>query len=214
MQTKYNIDSRIKRHLFIDPSGNCAFDQPRYIKVNKFDEESANNFIAGFNICLATGQPVIPILIDSYGGQVYALMSMLDMIKSSPVPVATVCMGKAMSCGAVLLTAGSEGMRYIAPHATVMIHEVSSGAHGKQREIEVDAKETERLNKILFDVMDKNVGQPKGYFYELYGQKTKFADWFITPEECLEHRIVNHIGVPVMESTVTVETKLSLPKAR
>ena len=79
----------------------------------------------------STGQKVIPVVIDSYGGQVYSLMSMIAAIESAELPVATIVEGKAMSCGAVLLSFGEQGMRFADPHATVMIHDVSSGGYGK-----------------------------------------------------------------------------------
>ena len=123
---------------------------PNIIYVNKFNEETAKDFIEAMINAQNTGQSIIPIVIDSYGGEVYSLLKMIDMIKASKVPVATICMGKAMSCGAVLLTCGAEGHRYMAPTATVMIHDVASFAMGKVEEIKADAKESDRLNKIIF----------------------------------------------------------------
>ena len=105
--------------------------QPIIIRVNKFDEKSATDFATKMALAHNSGQQVIPIVIDSYGGQVYSLMSMVAAIEASDLPVATIVEGKAMSCGAVLLTFGEQGMRFAAPNATVMIHDVSSGGHGK-----------------------------------------------------------------------------------
>ena len=104
---------------------------PVIVVVNKFDEQAADEFRNKFSIAQSTGQNVIPVVIDSYGGQVYSLMSMISTIRSSKIPVATIAEGKAMSCGAVLLSFGQEGMRFMDPDATVMIHDVASGQHGK-----------------------------------------------------------------------------------
>ena len=101
---------------------------PVIIRVNKFNEESAKDFATKIAMAHNTGQQVIPVVIDSYGGQVYSLMSMISAIKNSDLPVATIIEGKAMSCGAILFSFGEEGMRYMDPYATVMIHDVSSGA--------------------------------------------------------------------------------------
>ena len=77
---------------------------PIIIRVNRFDEKSANEFSHKMALAHSTGQKVIPVVIDSYGGQVYSLMSMIAAIESSELPVATIVEGKAMSCGAVLLS--------------------------------------------------------------------------------------------------------------
>ena len=119
---------------------------PVIIRVNKFNEESAKKFSDEIGQAHNTGQKVIPVVIDSYGGQVYSLMSMIGAIKHSEIPVATIVEGKAMSCGAVLFTFGEEGMRFMDPNATVMIHDVSSMDWGKVEELKAGAKEADRLN--------------------------------------------------------------------
>ena len=99
---------------------------PVVIRVNKFDEKAAQEFSKDVARAQNTGQPVLPVIIDSYGGQVYSLMSMISDIEHSRIPVATIVQGKAMSCGAILFSFGVDGMRYMDPDATVMIHDVSS----------------------------------------------------------------------------------------
>jgi ATP-dependent Clp protease protease subunit len=174
------------------------YKSPSIIHVNKFTEESAKEFLEGMIGAQATGQTIIPIIIDSYGGEVYALLKMVDIIKSSKVPVATICMGKAMSCGAVLLTCGTEGHRYMAPTATVMIHDVASFAMGKVEEIKADAKESDRLNKLIFKMMADNCGKESAYFSKLVHEKGH-ADWFLDAEECKKHAMINHIRIPKLQ---------------
>ena len=89
--------------------------QPVIIRVNKFDEAAAKDFASRMAAAHSTGQKVIPVIIDSYGGQVYSLMSMIAQIRASELPVATIVEGKAMSCGAVLLSFGEQGMRLLTP---------------------------------------------------------------------------------------------------
>jgi hypothetical protein len=66
---------------------------------------------------------------------------MVANIKASNIPVATIVEGKAMSCGALLFSYGASGYRFMDKHATIMIHDVSSGARGKIEEIKADAKD-------------------------------------------------------------------------
>ena len=139
-------------------------DLPVIIRVRKFNEDSANKFTVDLNKAQNSGQPIIPIIIDSYGGQVYSLMSMISDIKHSKVTVATIIQGKAMSCGAVLFSFGADGHRYMDPDATLMIHDVSSMGFGKVEEIKADAAETERLNQKLYTMMAENCGHHKDYF--------------------------------------------------
>ena len=124
--------------------------QPVIIRVNKFDEDSANKFQLEIAQAHNTGQKVIPVIIDSYGGQVYSLMTMISAIKHAEIPVATIVEGKAMSCGAVLLTFGEEGMRFADPDATIMIHDVSSGGYGKVEELKASSEEAGRLDDKIF----------------------------------------------------------------
>ena len=123
---------------------------PVIIRVNKFNEESAKKFAQQMAQAHNTGQKVIPVVIDSYGGQVYSLLSMIAAIRDAEIPVATIVEGKAMSCGVVLFSCGTEGLRFITPEATLMIHDVASGAFGKNEEIQASAKETKRLNKQIY----------------------------------------------------------------
>lgn len=180
------------------------YKSPSIIYVNKFTEESAKEFLEAMINAQATGQSIIPIVIDSYGGEVYSLLKMIDVIRSSSVPVATVCMGKAMSCGAVLLTCGSEGHRYMAPTATVMIHDVASFAMGKVEEIKADAKESDRLNKLIFKIMADNCGKEAGYFSKLVHEHGH-ADWFLDADECKKHGMVNHLRIPKLKIAFDAE---------
>ena len=112
-------------------------DLPVIIRVKKFDESAAKEFATQMSKAQNTGQPIIPVIIDSYGGQVYSLMSMISDIKHSKIPVATIAQGKAMSCGSILFSFGEEGKRYMDPHATVMIHDVSSMDGGKWKRLKL-----------------------------------------------------------------------------
>ena len=146
-------------------------------------------------------------MIDSYGGQVYSLMSMISDIKSSDLPVATIVEAKAMSCGAVLFTFGEDGHRYMAPDATVMIHDVSSGGFGKVEELKADAAEADRLDQKIFKMMAQNCGKKDDYFKKIVHKKGH-ADWFLDAEECKKHNICNHIRVPSF--TVNIDVNMEL----
>tara|TARA_Y100000310_G_scaffold107742_1_gene106169 strand:+ start:313 stop:918 length:606 start_codon:yes stop_codon:yes gene_type:complete len=181
-------------------------DLPIVIRVRKFDEGAAKEFSTQMSKAQNTGQPIIPVIIDSYGGQVYSLMSMISDIKHSKIPVATIAQGKAMSCGALLFSCGAEGKRYMDPDATLMIHDVSSMNYGKVEEIKADAEEVERLNQKVYRMMATNCGHPEDYFLEIVHNRGH-ADWFLTAEECRHHNLANHLHIPVLKINVEVNFK-------
>lgn len=180
---------------------------PVIITVNEFNEESAAKFQNEMCLAQNSGQKVIPVEIDSYGGQVYSLMSMISAIKSSRVPVATIVQGKAMSCGAILASFGAEGLRFMDKDATLMIHDVSSMAFGKIEELKSDVREAERLNEKVYTMMARNCGKPDDYFIKLIHNKGH-ADWFLDVEEAMEHKLINHARVPEMIINIDVNIDL------
>jgi ATP-dependent Clp protease protease subunit len=179
-------------------------DLPVVIRVKKFDESAAKEFSEKMSSAHNTGQPVVPVIIDSYGGQVYSLMSMISDIMHARIAVATIVQGKAMSCGALLFSFGKEGMRYMDPDATIMIHDVSSMSIGKVEEIKADAEETERLNQKVYKMMAKNCGHHEDYFLDIIHERGH-ADWFVEADECLKHNLTNHLHIPTLKIEVKVK---------
>lgn len=182
---------------------------PKVVYVQQFDEEGAKTFRQSFSLAHRTGQPFIPVVIDSYGGDPYSLLSMVDTIKTATVPVATIIEGKAMSCGAVLFSCGTEGYRFMAPNSTLMIHDVTldHDSAKKTEEVKSDAKETDRVNRKLYRIMDRNCGHTAGSFWKLVQERGR-ADWYVTPKEALGLNLANHIGIPVLKTEVRVTMKL------
>ena len=182
-------------------------NNPVTIRVNKFTEDSAAEFQRKMAMAHNTGQDIIPVIIDSYGGQVYSLMTMISAIKNSELPVATIVEGKAMSCGAILFSFGTEGHRYMDPYATVMIHDVSAGAIGKIEELKANSEEANRLNEQVFKMMAQNIGKSDKYFLKRIHEKGH-ADWYLPPEECKKINLANHLRVPVLNIKINVEMEL------
>ena len=154
-----------------------------------------------------TGQKVIPIIIDSYGGQVYSLMSMISAIKHSEIPVATIVEGKAMSCGAILFSFGETGRRFMDADATLMIHDVSSMDMGKVEELKAGAAEADRLNNIVYTMMAQNCAKKDDYFLNIVDKK-KHADWFLDANEAKKHGLANQIRVPSITVDISVNIEL------
>ena len=179
-------------------------DLPIVIRVRKFNEDSANEFSKQMCKAQNTGQPIVPIIIDSYGGQVYSLMSMISTIQQAELPIATIVQGKAMSCGALLFSFGTEGMRFIDADATVMIHDVSSGQWGKVEELRASAEESTRLNQKVYKMMANNIGKPEDFFIKKIHEKGH-ADWYLDAKECKSIGLANYIRVPKFNVKIGVD---------
>jgi ATP-dependent protease ClpP protease subunit len=205
MKYSINIDPRLK---IPEPEKHWEFPVALTFSGD-FTEENCRKFIEEFKAAedhaVKSKQGVLPIVIDSYGGDVYALLGMVDIIKNCPLPVATIVEGKAMSCGAVLFSCGTEGYRFIGHCGTVMLHEVSSFSFGKNEDIKATAKETDRLNTFLFKLMARNVGKPEHYFIDLLHQN-KNIDLFLDSDDCLKHNLANKVGIPSFN--IAVEMKI------
>lgn len=196
MLKRLTVDPRIRaKHAeLIEP--------PIIVRLSKFNEDGAKEFAEQLDKAHHTGQPVIPVLVDSYGGQVYSLLEMISTLQQATLPVVTVCEGKAMSAGAMLFCMGQK--RYMSDHATLMLHDVSSFTFGKVEELKSDAKEADRLNKLIFTMIAKNVGQPEDYFLKIIHEKGH-AEWYVPPKDAKKHKLCTHIGVP--EFTIEVGVK-------
>ena len=129
---------------------------------------------------------------------------MISAIKTSKVPVSTIVQGKAMSCGAILASFGSEGLRFMDKDSTMMIHDVSSFAFGKIEELKSDVREAERLNDKVYEMMARNCGKADDYLTKLIHDKGH-SDWFLDAEEAKSHGIIDHVRVPEMKINVKVD---------
>jgi len=184
------------------------------IHIVDFDEGSLCQFIDGCHAALNSGAEYLPIEVDSYGGEVDALNGMLSYIddfKNRGIKVITFCATKAMSCGSVLLSAGTKGYRFMSPRAHLMIHEVSGADFGKLADMKSSVRHQDQLNKELFDQLDINAGKESGYFEALCKQN-KNADLYLTAEQCLAHGLVDFIGIPSLVLTVKPQYELIFPK--
>jgi ATP-dependent Clp protease, protease subunit len=108
----------------------------------------------------------IHFYINSPGGSVYDALAIYDTMQFVKAPVHTYGIGMQASAAAFLLSSGAKGKRFVLPHATVMIHQPSSGTRGKVTDQEIDLKESLRVKKLLEEIMSKNTGQKPAKIHE------------------------------------------------
>lgn len=182
------IDTPKERNLFFS----AQFDQKTIMELSKsiVDINDNDDLLAeqykpyGIKI----ERKPIKIFIDSYGGAVYQCLGLVGIIENSKTPVHTICTGAAMSCGFILLLAGHKRFAY--PHATMMYHQISSGANMKIQDIVEDLKECERLQKWLEDL---TVRKTKLKRKALVKNRACKVDWYFTSKQALEYKIIEEI---------------------
>jgi ATP-dependent Clp protease protease subunit len=167
-----------------------------YVWVEKFNDEGLQHFYKKFMQLEADDTvKVIPVIISSYGGYTYIALAMRDIIKTSSKPVATAALGKAMSSGAILLAAGTRGLRFASPDSYMLIHEVSSGFQGKTTDIQTEAQHTIELNKKILQNLAADTGKTVRAINAQIN-KLKNSDWLLTAAQAKSWGLIDHIGVP------------------
>lgn len=169
----------------------------KYIYVTSFEEKTVKEFYDSFMELESDPKvQVVPIVISSYGGQVYTLLSILDIMKTATKPIATICMGKAMSCGAVLLSSGTKGYRYAGENSTTLIHEVSSLAAGTSSEIQNSAAEVKLLNKKLMHILSENAGKKDKDFFIKALRANNNTDLYYSAAEAKSLGLIDYVSIP------------------
>ena len=130
----------------------------------------------------------IMMYVNCPGGSVTAGLAIYDTMKLVSPAISTVCIGLAASMGTVLLCSGEKGKRYALPHSTIHLHQVLGGAQGQARDIEIQAKETLRLQKVLREIIATNTGQPMEKI-----ERDTDRDFWLDPQQAKEYGLVDEI---------------------
>jgi len=130
----------------------------------------------------------ISIYINSPGGSVYAGLAIYDTIQFIKPDVQTICVGIAMSMGALLLAGGAKGKRMALPNAKIMIHQVSGGFSGQATDIEIHAREALSIRRRLDEILALHTGQD----LEKVSHDTE-RDYFLSSEEAKEYGLIDRV---------------------
>ncbi len=130
----------------------------------------------------------ISIYINSPGGSVYAGLAIYDTMQFVKPDIQTICVGIAMSMGALLLAGGAAGKRMALPNAKILIHQVSGGFQGQATDIEIAARETIALKRRLEEIFSQHSGQEIEKV-----SKDMERDYFLTAQEANEYGIIDRV---------------------
>ena len=130
----------------------------------------------------------INVYINSPGGSVYAGLGIYDTMQFIASDVATICTGMAASMAAVLLVAGAEGKRSALPHSRVMIHQPMGGVQGQASDIEIEAREIQKLKKELYTIIAEHSHTE---FDKVWADSDR--NYWMTAEEALEYGMIDKV---------------------
>jgi len=132
----------------------------------------------------------ISVYINCPGGSVYAGLAIYDTIQFVKPQVMTICVGVAMSLGALLLAAGTNGKRMALPNAKILVHQLWGGFEGQATDIEIHAREVIALKRRMEEIIAQHTGQPLDKV-----SKDMERDYFMTAEEAKEYGIIDKVIV-------------------
>ena len=166
--------------------------------VGPVNEVSANLIVAQL-LFLESENPDkdISFYVNSPGGSVSAGLAIYDTMQFIKPDVSTLCIGQAASMGALLLSAGAKGKRYVLPNSRVMIHQPMGGFQGQASDVEIHAKEILYLRAKLNEIMAKHTGQS----IDRIARDTD-RDNFLSADEAMQYGLVDRILTSRNEATV------------
>ena len=140
----------------------------------------------------------IYLYINTPGGIVTAGLAIYDTMLYIKPDVATICIGQAASMGSLLLTAGAKGKRSALPNARIMIHQPAGGFEGKASDIEIQAKEIQKMKQKLNCIYSLHTGQTVEKI-----EKDIERDYFMSAEEAVEYHIIDKVIVKGCEAATS-----------
>jgi ATP-dependent Clp protease, protease subunit len=188
--TQYVIEERDRPFRAIDVFTRLMAD--RIIFLGTAIDDYISNIIVAQLLFLESldAKKDILMYINSPGGSVYAGLGIYDTMQYVKPDVATICTGLAASMGAVLLCAGHPEKRASLPHARVMIHQPMGGAQGQASDIEITAREIQKLKKELYDIIAKHSNQDYDKVW-----KDADRDYWMTAQEAKDYKLIDEILV-------------------
>lgn len=175
--TPYILEERQLNVATFDVFSRLMYDRIVYF-AGEVDDDTCNTAIAQFLYLSSVDERDINLYINSPGGSVVAGLGLIDTMNYIPCQVSTTCIGMAASMGAVLLSNGARGKRYVLEHSRVMIHQVSSAMRGTVSDMEIEFEQTQRCKQDVYKILAKNTDRT----YEEMEQLCDRNNWFIGQE--------------------------------
>ena len=186
--TPYIIEERPMNITQLDVFSRLMKDRIIFLGVPIYDDVA--NIIQAQLLFLESqdSERDIQIYLNSPGGSVYAGLGIYDTMQYLKPDISTICTGMAASMAAVLMCAGAQGKRYALPHSRIMIHQPMGGTQGQASDIEIEAREIQKLKKELYEIIAHHSGKD----YEQVW-KDSDRDYWMTAAEAKEYGMIDEI---------------------
>lgn len=187
----YIIEERQLNVAQMDVFSRLMMDRIIFLGSEIFDEVA--NIITAQMLFLEStdSQKDIYMYINSPGGEVYAGLGIYDTMQYVTCDVATICTGIAASMAAILLAAGTKGKRSALPHSRIMIHQPMGGVSGQASDIEITAREIQKLKNELYEIISIHSGQP----FEKVARDSDRDHW-MKADEALQYGMIDEVLIP------------------
>ena len=165
-------------------------EKDRFIYLSgSVDEDKAKDVIEKL-LELQTADPMeeITMVINSGGGDIYSMFAITDMMDNIYTPIRTICLGTAQSAAAFIFTCGTKGRRFMTKHSSLMIHQVSGGAGGTTKDIDVQVREIKFLQNEMNEEITKRSDLSKNEIEKLIDR-----DFYIRPQQAIEYGLCDDI---------------------
>ena len=177
MITPYILEERQLNVATFDVFSRLMYDRIVYF-MGTVNDDTCNTAVAQLLYLASVDERDISLYVNSAGGSVIDGLGLIDTMDYISCDVSTLCIGMAASMGAVLLSNGAKGKRFVLPHSRVMIHQVSSGAQGVLKDLEIELEQTRRCKNDVYKILADNTGKSLEEMEALCDRN----NWFIGQE--------------------------------
>ena len=185
--TPYILEERQLNVATFDVFSRLMYDRIIYF-TGVVDDDSCNTAVAQLLYLSSVDERDISMYINSPGGSVVDGLGLVDTMNYISCDISTTCIGMAASMGSVLLSNGTKGKRFVLPHSRVMIHQVSSGAQGVLKDLEIELEQTRRCKNDLYEILAKNTNKS---FEEI--ERDCDRNYWLIGKEAVEYGIVDKV---------------------
>lgn len=196
--------------IFNGPGIVKGYHEPKSFFIEKFESHIIRSFSNRVTEAIELQQQILPIYIESPGGDMYVLngiLSVMDSARKKGLKFATITSGQAMSAGAFVFCYGDEDLRFMGQEAILMLHGLSAGFEGRVTEMKGQSDIYEKYQYSTFEKISKHL-KKKSDWLKKEMDKRKDKDWYLTSQEAKAINLANHIDIPTF--TVNVEASVHI----
>ena len=139
---------------------------------------------------LTNQNKTLTLYINSFGGDLYQAFALIDIMKTSKLPIRTIGLGSIMSAAFLIFASGTKGMRFIAPNTGIMCHQFSDEPSGKYHDIKAQVVEADHCNRRMMEILKDATGLPAN---SVKSKLLPASDVYLTAEELVKFKVADEV---------------------